>query len=80
MVVHKNVTLCTSTDCDWIGLYLDGQLWTEKHSLSNSDWIELITYHYIESVTQYEVDNEWLEDQGGTFPEQLNDIPKSALS
>ncbi|TCJ00008.1 hypothetical protein [Cytobacillus praedii] len=75
-----SLTLVRSDDGDWEGLYVDGILDIEGHSLSNYDWIDLITRHnYIVSIEQFYINGELLEEIGASFPYKLSEIPNGYL-
>lgn len=79
--IYKKVIVVHSSSGDWSAIYLEeGQgyftLWEEAHSFDDSTWAELINKHHLESVEILEVDSEWLEDEGGTFPEHFEHIAK----
>lgn len=82
--IYKKVVVVNSSSGDWSAIYLEeGQgyftFWGEGHSFDDSVWAELINNHHLESVEILEVDSAWLEDEGGTFPEHFEDIPKDKI-
>lgn len=82
-MIFKNVIVVECTDGDWVGLYLqEGEmytLWTEGHSLSVHDWVELINHHHINEVIQKEVDSDTYLSDAGNFPNNYEDIPQEAF-
>lgn len=54
---------------DWEGLYIDGKLYAEGHSLRASDVLDALDIP-TETVT---VDEEWMEDEG-QLPDSLKDV------
>lgn len=54
---------------DWMGMYVDGKLVAQNHSLSPADILEALNISY----TDYGADNEWL-DEKGTLPLNFSDI------
>lgn len=55
---------------DWIGVYLDGKLLDEGHSISAQQLVEVLAGEWAESRTP---DEAWLEDEG-TLPDVLTDV------
>jgi len=66
----KKLTLVSSED--WQGLYVDGKLAYENHSVACKD----LSY-YID-LTMINVDDEWM-GRKGHLPQHLDDIPKDKL-
>jgi len=67
----------SSSHGDWCGIYLDGLMHTEGHSIPVHDWMDLLQNHDVQQTEQYEVDGEYLEFGG--LPEAFTDIPKDKL-
>ena len=65
---NKKVTF-VSGDADWMGLYVDGKLVLENHSLNIEDVLDALEIDF-EHPT---FDSEWMEEQG-TLPEFLKDV------
>ncbi len=57
---------------DWEGVYLDGVLVAQGHSVDISDVAAALGVEY-QSV---EADSDWLEDEG-ELPESLSDVKRS---
>lgn len=55
---------------DWAGLYIDGKLVYQHHSVTARDVLEFGKLEH----TSFEVDYEWLESQMW-LPDNLEDIP-----
>ena len=55
---------------DWEGLYIDGDLKTEGHSLSLQNVLDILKIH---TTFRYDVDYEWLEEIG-RLPKSLSDV------
>lgn len=62
---------------DWHGLYIDGELVEEGHSLCVSDVLRKVrdTRRPIASVETIEADQTWLEDHG-FLPKHLSNVVK----
>jgi hypothetical protein len=58
---------------DWEGIYLDGFLQLENHSLRLSDVLELLMDQQIDGFHQHTADEEWLEERG-RLPENLSEV------
>ena len=68
MLQHKFVIVSSSSG-DWEGLYKDGVLVTEGHSISNRD----IFANLGVSVQEKEAAEGWLEERGN-LPKNLSDV------
>lgn len=71
---------------DWQGLYINNVLEDDGHSLSVNivvkqiaDYINQLGVEDGISCYFYEIDQEWMEEQGG-LPQDFNDIPKDWLT
>lgn len=59
--MKKSVRLTTSESGDWQILEVDGVEWASGHTISETDWLELISEHFdgmIESVVISDEDME----------------------
>lgn len=54
---------------DWAGLYVNGELRAENHSLRVSDVLEALGIEY----ERIECDQSWLEERG-RLPERVEDV------
>lgn len=70
----STLTYVTSTDGDWEAIYIDGKLNYEGHSIPAYVWFNLTGM--CSDRSEYEVMSEWLEDEGGTFPNNFAEIPE----
>jgi hypothetical protein len=69
------VLIISTDDGDWEGIYVDGILFEEGHSLSNKDFINLINrFKNFEKVEQKWISSKEIEKLGGSFPAELSDI------
>ena len=66
---------------DWDGLYIDGVLAAQGHSIDALFLAEILLYRgvVVNQVFTYNVDQEWLEDVL-EFPKQLEDIPQESIN
>ncbi len=68
------ITLVSNGD-DWAGLYVDGKLFTEGHSITARD---LVNAAGIEA-DHIDVTTDWLGGTVSNLPAQLSEIPKKAI-
>lgn len=64
----------SSSDGDWCGVYLDGLLSTEGHSIHTDDWLYYLKLGSVDSTDSFEVDWKWVAESG-CFPKNFSDIP-----
>ncbi len=79
-----NVKYVSSSHGDWVGVYLNGKLYDEGHSIPVHTWLDLLSEVAEEnsanlSTMQFEVGGEWLESCGN-LSEFFSDIPKEQLA
>ena len=77
----SNKIVITNSECgDWSGIYVNGILFYEGHSIDNSVWIDVIKRYKVFSgeIHSYWIADEWLENRGN-FPDKFNDIQKEFL-
>ena len=65
----KDVEITIVDADDWSGLYVNGELRDEGHSLRVSDVLEILGY----KVTWKECDGDWM-DEHGTLPNKLSEV------
>lgn len=70
----RDVVLASGAEGDWVGLYVDGKLRSEGHSLAESSVAEALGAR-VESI---ELKQAWLERNG--LPQELGAIPREALT
>ena len=75
----STLSYVSSSNGDWCGIYVDGQLYTEGHSITVWEWLQIIKTLLIDTTKEHEVDGDWLEE-GGSFPQSFSDIPSEYLS
>ena len=73
----STLTLVGCTSGDWEGAYIDGVLVDEGHSV---DLINIIQLRVMLDIVQTEVQSDWLEEVGGTFPPFIDHIPYEAYT
>ena len=76
---RSNVALVTSSEGDWEGLYVDGELVAEDHSIPTRWTMLLLAKEHVEvgTFSQHEVDQEWLEENSGaTMPHFFSELPE----
>lgn len=66
------VTLVSDEGGDWEGLYVDGELLTENHSLSAWHILSELSQVFGFEFKSYEANGEWMYDVGH-FPSQLDE-------
>lgn len=69
------LTYVSSSNGEWSGIYIDNQLDYEGNSIPVWVWIDLFNLSDVTAAVQLEVDGEWLEE-GGSFPQNLKNIPE----
>ena len=69
--MKREVVLCVGDD--WEGLFVDGRLIYEDHSISTKYVANIITGNQPCSFEEKEVDMDWLYEIG-TFPENIIDV------
>ncbi|MEK4025319.1 hypothetical protein [Sporosarcina sp. FSL W7-1283] len=68
------VKVVIATYDDWEGLYVNGMLRTEGHSINHDDFVDLINeYKVFESIKIVEISEECLE-VCGNCPEDLDSV------
>lgn len=67
--MSRNITIAQADD--WIGVYINGELQAEGHSISTVELLEVLGVEH----EQVSVDQEWIEDRGN-LPANLADVVK----
>lgn len=70
---EQEINLVYARGDDWSGLYIEGELAMEGHSINLVDVIGALIGKRISSFDVIDVDIEWL-DSRGNLPEQLSDV------
>jgi hypothetical protein len=68
----KTIVIVGNGD-DWEGIYVDGILQMEDHTLTAGDIIRILGI----KAERKEVSSEWLGGEVGSLPERLSDIPEA---
>ena len=71
---EKKITLVTNSD-DWEGLYIDGKLASEDHSISVSDVCAALDIE----MERVEVSTQYLGTKVSNLPQELSKIPKKYI-
>lgn len=69
-----DIKLVTNCD-DWQGLYIDGKLITEGHSISLRDFADAVGVEY----DRVEVSTAWLGRKVGNLPATFDKVPKKYI-
>lgn len=69
------VLTVVSNGDDWEGLYIDGVLFSEGHSVSVRDLARAIGWQ----LTKIEVSSDWLGNEVTGLPAKLTDVPETAI-
>lgn len=65
----RNIALVSSLDGDWHGLYVDGQLAAQSHSLRPRDILKALGIEFRDLIAQ----QEWMEKEG-SLPPTLGEV------
>ena len=76
----SKLTYVSSTDGEWCGVYIDGKLDYETHTILVCYWLDVINVENLTQAENFEIDGHWLEDQSGYLPLLFKDIPEDKLS
>ena len=64
---------------DWEGVYLDGKMFDQNHSIDYTNLLENLIGQKISNVIIYNIeDEEWIENNG-RLPNEFSDIPEDIL-
>ena len=72
-MTEKNQKIVIVSGDDWQGIYIDGQLKYEGHSIRPMDIFEVLGINH----EQFECDFEWLEERG-RLPKNLEEVKASS--
>lgn len=70
----SKITLVSNGD-DWEGLYIDGELFAERHFITARDVADALDVE----MERVEVSTNWLGGKVSRLPQQLSKIPKKAI-
>lgn len=77
--MNPSLIIC---DCDdWEGIYINGRLEYEGHTIHNGIWIGLINKYgaFRQNVKSYWISEDYLHDRG-SLPDKFEDIPREMLT
>lgn len=76
-----SLIICNSECGDWSGLYVNGKLFHEGHSLDEQIWCDLIINYkeFTGTIDCYWFDEDSMIELGDRFPDSFEDIPKEML-
>lgn len=75
----SKVSVITCEAGDWTGLYLDGKLFSQGHSIPHFEWLQLLRKLGVETYEFYESDGQFGENLGvfgGRFPQDIAEVEK----
>lgn len=73
-------THVTNESGDYEALYVNGKLHTEQTTIPQHVFKEVAQKYQSFLIENLEVTADWIENEGGTYPATLEQIPKSALT
>ena len=73
--MNDEVVFVSSESGDWEGVYVNGILMREDHSLDTSDILSILDI----SVKHIEVSEKWLGQERTNLPKTLKEIPKDQV-
>jgi len=71
--MNKKIDIISGESGEWQGLYVDGELAYQNHSISWEDFVKVLEI----PVGGFVVNDEWLENSVG-LPRLLSSIPEEA--
>ena len=74
----SNLKFVTNTAGDWEAIYIDDTLYYEEHSIHSFQWLQCFNLGVTDAL-EYEVTSKYLDEMGGNYPNDFNDIPKEAF-
>lgn len=73
---NDNITFIEGDD--WVGVYLNGKLITQGHSINERELLESLGYKNIDA--KYIEEEEIWEEMGYSCPENLSDVEAAIIS
>lgn len=75
---ENNLVIVKTENGDWEGIYVNGTLFTEGHSLSTDDYCDLISMYktFNPDIKRIEVTMEQMEEFAGYFPNDYKELEK----
>lgn len=71
------VTLVGVPEGDWYGLFVNDRLMMQGHTISVAGALDLMVGKTVTSFERFDCDSKWLQEIGGTFPDQKSQNPIS---
>lgn len=68
-----------NTAGDWEAVYVNGKLVYESHDIYSFHWVNFINEYCPTEADSFEVPSDYLDERGGDFPDNFNDIPKEVF-
>jgi len=70
------ITIVCVESGDWVGLFVNGELFCDGHSLTDRDWTDVIERFgcFDQNVDSFEISDEHIESLGASFPKNLSDV------
>ena len=74
--MENKLTFVGTEEGDWEGIYVNGNLFEERHSLSKTDYMHLISQFkaFSSEIEEYTLTEDQIEELGGTFPIDIEDL------
>ncbi len=72
------ITHVTNEGGDYEALYLNGNLISQQTHIPRHELKEVTEQNQPFTMQNIEVTESWIEDEGGTYPDSLSDIPLEA--
>lgn len=77
-LIYENYDSLILVSCDdWSAVYVDGEMKYEGHSISDSEWLEIISSGSYKKVESFILDEEYVEENG--FHQYFADFPSEVL-
>ena len=74
----SNLKFVTNAAGDWEAIYVDDTLYYEEHSIRPFQWLKCFNLG-VTGALEFVVNSTYLDEMGGTYPNDFNDIPKEAF-
>ncbi len=73
------ITKVSNTDGDYSALYLNGKLVFSESTIPAFELQDITSKNQPFVIHDVEIEAEWLEDEGGFYPNDLKEIPRSVV-
>ena len=74
----SNLKFVTNTAGDWEAIYVDDTLYYEGYSIRPFQWLHCFNSG-VTGALEFVVNSTYLDEMGGNYPNDFNDIPKEAF-